>query len=1710
MKLLSILIAITIGSWTFGQNLTFTLNGQVTNFDTGKKEAGCVVSIISGGKTVASSTTASNGKYGVQAKLPATGRFEVLFKKPGYAPKKVNFDFAQFDASEVEDGMPYAPVRELDMNIFTERAGIDFSFLNNEPVAKFSYDPGRMIPVLDQGAMAQTRDKIERLMAEANQKANEEAKKYNAAIKSADALYMQEKYLESKAKYQEALEVRADETHPKNRIKEIDAILAAKKKEEDARKQKEEAYKKAIAAANSLRDAKNWDQAIAKYKEALTIQDEQYPKDEIRKIEQTKAAEKKQQELENQYKTILAKADEAFQKKNWGAAEISYKEALKIKSSEAYPQEQIKKIEAAKAEEAKAEELDRNYQAAIKAGDVALSAKDYDLAEKEYKNALALKANEAYPKSKITEIEKLRKDLAEKAKQDAAFDEAIKAGNSAFNSSDWETAKTKYNEALKVRPGAAYPTEQLSKIQKQLDQEAELVAKQKAYEDKIKAADADFQNEAWDAAVTKYNEALALNPSESYPKTQIENIRSQQKKAANEAERETAYKNFIKAGDDLFTKGSFSEAITQFEKASALKPEETYPKEKINKCKEMLTEAAEAERKEKKINALFEEGQLLINGKNWDQAKSKYKEIQGLDPSNNLAQVKLDEIDRLIEKEEKAKTLEADFRRFVDEGDVLLKAEDWSGAKEKYGAALLLKEDKVVRDKYNKAESTLVKSEANALMKKRYDAAVGEADALLANEDLDGAKRKYKEALIFDEANPYPRNKIAAIEKRQAEEKKKEEEFTEHVEKGDNYMEEQKYVPAIKEYNEALEIKPEAKEVKDKADNAENLEKQRTEEADAQFEKIISVAEKKIKEEDFPKAIELLNRAKSFRPEDPRPDEMLAQVQKIQNINKRYRDAMSAAELEANKLKFDAAIGYYEKALQAKPNEEEPKKRIAELREEKNRRANEMAIESSYQQAYSKGMKSFQARDYETSLGHFQKALEIKAGDQASQDKIDEIKQILDQDAKRAMAAEEKKKAFDKFIAKADGHFEKQEWKEAKQVYQQALSIDFKSEYAKRQVEECVRMMQAETRAEADAQYRKIVDAADKKFAEETYDKAIDYYQRALKMRPNDPYPKRKLAEIDNILNPKVVESAKLADLGEAFEGDADLELAKADMAIRNDKAAAIEIEKDKAEQQMQMNDIFNQSSNLKAQEKLDYVTKEVRNDNEGFNKEQSALIEEAKQEVLLVNRGQEKRESDYKRIQTEGQVALQKTALDVEINGQNDDAERRQTAAQIEGYISDQQDAQSRYGQTDQMEKLGNKSTIENEVSTQEIRYAAESKTPGYNNQQVVSTQREVLNESAINKQSSDIASGNIIQAIDQLENRLMAEEMQRVENATDNKSTIVDLEGEALKASMELETDKTIGSRAKKREIEDVKDKVEAADARTRTQQELNKIEVDNIADEAYRVQEEASRKDQYDGTNAQLSVDATTKKMSELNQQSTLQQYQNKDQMAELRLEANTQLEDLQTNYDQKQLDKAKEVNQVVTSVQDKAISEKDRAVNNNEEIHDTENKVAYEARTMDQNARSQQLNNRENLNELENTIEEDSYRSTKKQEEIQDKLGEMDKQAQEANRDLGTKQTEKVRAQQDNINDVDTKPVKVLAKNSLGDEYPEGITEEKFAKRDSKGRLREVVTRRIIVREGHGDVYIKAQTSQGVTYTKNGNPITQHVWHKETQGPDLQRN
>ncbi|HTL80639.1 MAG TPA: hypothetical protein VL651_02980, partial [Bacteroidia bacterium] len=295
----------------------------------------------------------------------------------------------------------------------------------------------------------------------------------------------------------------ADEQYPKDQIALCDANI--KKAGAD------KSYNDAIAAADVKFKASDWTGAKTLYNNALSIKaDEKYPKDQIAVCDANINAAG----IDKQYNTLIAAADVLFKASKWSDAKAKYQEALGVKAGQQYPTDQIA---ACDAELTKLMSLDQQYDAAVKKGDSAFAANDYETAQTAFTNAKTLKPAETYPPKKLAEIA----SLIAGQKKENDYRKLIQKGDSLLAAKDLAGAKKIYQSALLQKPADEYPKKKITEIDNALSDQKFEADKKAKYDKLITQADTKFKAKDYKGAKALYQQALQIEPIEVYPKTQI-------------------------------------------------------------------------------------------------------------------------------------------------------------------------------------------------------------------------------------------------------------------------------------------------------------------------------------------------------------------------------------------------------------------------------------------------------------------------------------------------------------------------------------------------------------------------------------------------------------------------------------------------------------------------------------------------------------------------------------------------------------------------------------------------------------------------------------------------------------------------------------------------------------------------------------------------------------------------------------------------------------------------------------------------------------------------------------------------------------------------------------------------------------------------------------------------------------------------------------
>ena len=479
--------------------------GVIKHTETLKKLDGVKVEIYQSGSLFDNLTTSASAKY--EFTVPLGYNYEIKFSKDDMISKKVEFDTRNIPEEDRRGGFKsnmdmtlFDHVEGFDTSILDRpigKAGFDeienaitfdfdytarvqqmiddeFDRLDNleEYLAKLRKEFEEEIEKGDQKmkgekyedalsryekaqsiAIELTEDDVtyaELKIAEAQEKIDEMnagkelQAKYDGLINEGIANMKKEEYDNATDNFKDALEIFPDEKLPKDKIKEIEEILASL-----ADKEK---YDDLIKDADKLFEKEDYALSIDTYKEASDLfPKEEYPLDQIseaqRRLDELLADAANRKKLQEQYDNLITLADRNFKDKNYEDARKSYSEASTIFSDERYPKDKIEDIDkiladlAADAEvdaardaaDAEAERIEKEYQALIDSANVKFDKTELVDAKSDYEAALELKPKEKYPKSRIKRIDEMLEDLAEKAdeEEDNRLAEEMKAAEEA-------------------------------------------------------------------------------------------------------------------------------------------------------------------------------------------------------------------------------------------------------------------------------------------------------------------------------------------------------------------------------------------------------------------------------------------------------------------------------------------------------------------------------------------------------------------------------------------------------------------------------------------------------------------------------------------------------------------------------------------------------------------------------------------------------------------------------------------------------------------------------------------------------------------------------------------------------------------------------------------------------------------------------------------------------------------------------------------------------------------------------------------------------------------------------------------------------------------------------------------------------------------------------------------------------------------------------
>lgn len=657
----------------------------------------------------------------------------------------------------------------------------------------------------------------------------------------------------------------------------------------------------------------------------------------------------------------------------------------------------------------------------------------------------------------------------------------------------------------------------------------------------------------------------------------------------------------------------------------------------------------------------------------------------------------------------------------------------------------------------------------------------------------------------------------------------------------------------------------------------------------------------------------------------------------------------------------------------------------------------------------------------------------------------------------------DKKQEFNKYVRDADVLFSQNKFLEAKETYEKALSLDPNDKYVLNQRDKSIVNSKSKTGEEEDKNYQKIINKADEKFNSNDFQNAKSLYQRALGLKPNDPYPKRKIEEIDAVLNPKPVEkSAPLPDLGISAKlstSDAEKILIEADNQRKNTKNTKIGNDQLKYEKNQE-------ELNTSNQKDINERTSNIKNINQ--NIEAKTINTKIQQDSLSVTIQNKEKEITTMNSNF-GDLQVQKN------NNINSDLSDKKSFMDSLSYNAKTAGAEMDVYITVKTKRFSDSITIAEQKIKDDMSYKIAEIKGIYFKDEKKFDNVESDNINLINKLDSTISQmeiGAFDKNIDfNIHNSNTNDKFKNVKSSNDsltisssNQSASNDERLKKNTINLSIKSDsisKIPVDNSYKVYDKFVKTDDHVKDSLTTT----NNIKKEDLSNQILAIQRVIST----DEDNNVLSRDKASKETQDVfvklkhdNLKFQNESKENQDSSIQSLKKIQKQTDEIQSNSFQNELkDTYNSMDQIKTS------QSKITTGNSESNLKGEDNSMVISGKTNVLNGNS--------------TIE-------------------------------NQKQNDKRQDVRDYLENLDGKKVKFdeKAANSIGAMYPEGVTEESFNKNDDQGLVYSVVTRRIVVVNGYGSIYTKTQTKNSITYSKNGQSTTEYVWQLETQDAKLKRN
>lgn len=917
----------------------------------------------------------------------------------------------------------------------------------------------------------------------------EKLQQFEDAILRGEELLNARKYAEAKAQYQAALKIDPTAQFPKDKLAQIRKVYIDP--EDESR------FTQFMQTGAQRMAEKNYPEALKAFEAAIDIK----PEDKAARDQMSQASKGAIElaERTKNYESLIKKADQFLAAGKTTEAREAFISASELMPEQGYPRQKVKEIDDKTAAELK---LKQEYDDALTKGDEAYMNRDFVTARIHYGQALKLKPGESYPTSML---ERVSAGSTQAQNQLQQYEQTIAAADRLMGSGDHQGALSAYESAAKLQPNEKYPQVQIEKIRGLFQQKENL---EKDYQHAIAEGDRLYAAQNLLEARAEFQQANNLKPGEVYPRQKIEEI-AQALLALKEAERDKAYRESMDEAERLLTEENLTEALSAFEEARKLKPEETRPAERI---KEINNRLADQQASTNAYNlTIAAADQHFVTHAN-EAAKEEYTRALDIRKGDDYATAQIAKIDAILAE---IKLKEDEYQGFVEAGDLKLSQNSLAEAKADYTSATrIFPEREHPKNKLKEIENQL--NELHS-MEERYAGLITDADARYAASKYEEAAAGYRQALALKPQETHPQQQLALIDQMLKEKAAQQLAYQNSIDVADQLYEEGKYEQALPVYSEASKLLPDEKYPAERILRINKILEDRKS-LEENYTRYIAEGDKAFANKQYSQAKPAYEQALDLKPGQKHPSDQILVIDKAiiaeKALNDGYQQAIDAADQLFTAGKLGEASLQYGHALKLKPGEIYPgeqKERIEQLL------ANQEQLDKDYAVALAEADRLFEIKNYVLAREKYQQSLQLKPGSAQPTAKIATIDNLLGEQ----QALEQQ---YESAIAQGDKYLDENQWDEATTAYQQAKSIKPAEKYPETQLNRIAQLRENEQNKAA--AYTAAIKTGDASYESKAYEEALKAYQKALENKPGADHPANRIEEINMLL----LEQKQLAD----------------------------------------------------------------------------------------------------------------------------------------------------------------------------------------------------------------------------------------------------------------------------------------------------------------------------------------------------------------------------------------------------------------------------------------------------------------------------------------------------------------------------------------------------------------------------------------------------